>query len=80
MNITVKPIFQCDAKIFAVGPRVGGLTQFRFGNTNMMVSKHAKIVDNLSHVKLGNIILDKVICFKVRKDTCTCVAGKSTYI
>ena len=35
-----KPIFQCDAETFALGL---ALAKFRVGNTNILVSKNAKI-------------------------------------
>ena len=45
-KVNVKPIFHCDAKTLALGPGVG-LTpptpQFCVGDTNMLVSKNAKI-------------------------------------
>ena len=41
----LKPIFHCDPKPFALGPGVGldPHAQFRVGDTNMLVSKNAKI-------------------------------------
>ena len=38
-----KSIFHCDAKPFALGLGVGGLSQFCHGETNMLASKNAKI-------------------------------------
>ena len=42
---TLKPIFHCDAKLLALGPRVGSApkVKIRVGDTNMLVSKNAKI-------------------------------------
>ena len=43
-NICIlKPIFHCDARPFALGPRVGSSPQFRVWDTNMLVPKNAKI-------------------------------------
>ena len=41
----LKPIFHCEAKTFALGPQVGLApnVKFRVGNTNMLVSRNAKI-------------------------------------
>ena len=38
----LKPIFHCDAKTLALGPRIGLDAKFHVGNTNMLVSKNAK--------------------------------------
>ena len=48
MSNLLKHIFHCNAKPFALGPRVGldiglALAKFHVGKTNILVSKNAKI-------------------------------------
>ena len=64
-KLKIKPIFHWDAKPFALGPGVGGLSQqFCVGDTNMLVSKNAKNaiicvtptpIPNLSRWNIGGV-------------------------